>query len=149
MKRFVSILLVSLALSGCKKSDVADPHGAPVEKTAPGGMGGPPAIPPYQMRAELSGGNRLSGGNGEALFSNRCGACHLAGGMGTNLVTKQMMMAKRPPSDGLLANRADLTVSYVTSVVRQGKNAMPRLSKVDVTDAELKAIATYLGKAGE
>jgi hypothetical protein len=66
--------------------------------------------------------------------------------MGTNLLTKQMMMAKRPPTDGLLANRTDLTADYVKGVVRQGKLAMPRLTKVDVTDADLDAIAAYLGK---
>jgi mono/diheme cytochrome c family protein len=140
MKRLTLILISALALTGCKKSDVADPHGAPMEKTAPGGMGGPPAIPPYQMRA------LASATGGEALFSNRCGSCHLAGGMGTNLLTKQMMMAKRPPTDGLLANRTDLTADYVKGVVRQGKLAMPRLTKVDVTDADLDAIAAYLGK---
>jgi mono/diheme cytochrome c family protein len=139
MKRITLILL--LALSACKPG--------PQEAAAPKGPpGGPPPIPPYQMRAELSSGNRLAGGgNGEALFSNRCGACHLAGGMGTNLLTKQMMMAKRPPSDGMLSNRTDLTSDYVKSVVRQGKNAMPRLSQVDVTNAELDSIAAYLGKA--
>jgi mono/diheme cytochrome c family protein len=137
------LLIVSLlALSACKPAEqqAAAPAGPP---------GGPPPIPPYQMRAALGVGNRLAGGNGEALFSNRCGACHLAGGMGTNLLTKQMMMAKRPPTDGMLSNRKDLTVSYVQSVVRQGKMAMPRLTRVDVTDKELEAIAQYLGKAGE
>jgi mono/diheme cytochrome c family protein len=139
MKRVAVILL--LALSACKP--------APQEAAAPKGPpGGPPPIPPYQIRAELPSGNRLAGGgNGEALFSNRCGACHLAGGMGTNLLTKQMMMAKRPPTDGMLSNRTDLTSDYVKAVVRQGKNAMPRLSQVDVTNAELDSIATYLGKA--
>lgn len=67
--------------------------------------------------------------------------------MGTNLLTKQMIAAKRPPSDGLLANRTDLTADYVHTVVRNGKMAMPRLTRVDVTDAELAAIAAYLGKA--
>jgi hypothetical protein len=54
---------------------------------------------------------------------------------------------KEPPEKGLLANRADLTADYVKSVVRGGKMAMPRLSKVEVTDAELDSIAHYLGKA--
>jgi mono/diheme cytochrome c family protein len=135
-------LLLILALAGCKK----------VENTpqAEAAKGGPPPIPPYQLRAELPGGDRLaSGRSGEAVFSNRCGFCHLAGGMGTNLLTKQMMMAKRPPSDGLLANRTDLTSDYVTSVVRMGKGAMPHQTKVDITDAELASVAKYLGKADQ
>jgi mono/diheme cytochrome c family protein len=107
-------------------------------------------MPVYQMRDIIPSGDRLaSDRDGAALFSNRCGACHLTMGMGTNLLTKQMIVAKRPPSDGLLANRNDLTSDYVKSVVRMGKNAMPRLSRVEVTDAELDSIARYLGKADQ
>jgi len=46
----------------------------------------------------------------------------------------------------LLTNRKDLTVDFIKMVVRRGKLAMPRLTRVDVTDAELDAIAHYLGK---
>jgi mono/diheme cytochrome c family protein len=139
MKRL--LLLALLALSACKPAEQK-------QAAAPAGPPGGPPPPPYQMRAELPSGDRLaSGHSGEALFSNRCGACHLAGGMGTNLLTKQMMMAKRPPSDGMLANRTDLTADYVKSVVRMGKNAMPRQTRVDITDAELDSVASYLGKA--
>ncbi len=144
MKRLALIAL--LLLSACKVAT------APTQDTAkgPAAGGGPPPPPPYQIRAELPSGDRLAGGkNGEALFSNRCGSCHLAGGMGTNLLTKQRIMAGEPPETGMLANRKDLTADYVKSVVRQGKVAMPRLSRTEVTDAELDAIATYLGKAGK
>lgn len=138
MKRIGFLAL--LALTACQKTAEAP--------KADAAKGGPPPIPPYQVRAEAPTGNRLtSGGNGEALFSNKCGACHLAGGMGTNLLTKQRVAAGHPPETGMLINRTDLTADYVTSVVRQGKMAMPRLTKVDVTDAELQAIAAYLGKA--
>jgi mono/diheme cytochrome c family protein len=141
VKHFVITSAMLFALAACnQKTDFADPKGEP-QASAPK-AGGPPPIPPYQMRAE-----RMASG-GEALFSNRCGACHLAGGMGTNLLTKQMMMAKRPPSDGLLANRTDLTADYVKTVVRTGKNAMPAQTRVDITDADLEIVAKYLGKAG-
>ena len=69
--------------------------------------------------------------------------------MGTNLITKQRMALGEPPENGLLTNRKDLTVDYVKSVVRMGKVAMPRQTRVDVTDAELDAIAAYLAKAGK
>jgi hypothetical protein len=49
----------------------------------------------------------------------------------------------------MLANRTDLTSDYVKSVVRMGKMAMPRLSRVEVTDAELESISHYLGKADQ
>lgn len=139
MKR--AVMLTLILLSACQGAPKQESGKAPP-------AGGPPPIPPYQMRALLPAGDRLaSGGDGEALFSNRCGSCHLAGGMGTNLLTKQRMMAGEPPENGLLANRKDLSADYVKSVVRMGKVAMPRLSRTEVTDAELDAIAVYLSKA--
>jgi mono/diheme cytochrome c family protein len=112
--------------------------------------GAPPAIPLYQIRAPAPEGDRLSAGkDGAALFSNRCGACHLAGGMGTNLLTKERVAAGEPPQSALLTNRQDLAPSYIKVVVRRGKLAMPPLTRVDVTDAELDAIARYLAKGRE
>ena len=138
------VLLVGLLAASI--GSLAAPPSSELAKAPPGG---PPPPPPYQMRAPLPPGDRLAGGkDGTALFSNRCGACHLAGGMGTNLLTKQRMAAGEPPESGLLANRKDLTQTYVKAIVRHGKLAMPRLTRVEVTDAELDSIAKYLGKAG-
>ena len=67
--------------------------------------------------------------------------------MGTNLLTKQRVMLGEPPEKALLANRTDLTQDYIKIVVRRGKLAMPSLTRVEVTDAELDAIARFLGKA--
>lgn len=131
-------LILAAALMTCAASVAALPPGPPP---------GPP--PPYQMRPEAPAGDRLRpGGDGKTLFEVHCGYCHLTGGMGTNLLTKQRMMMGETPDKGLLANRTDLTADYVKSVVRMGKGAMPGQTKVDVTDAELDAVAKYLGKAG-
>lgn len=139
MKRVV--LLAAIVLAGCNKTD---------QGAQKGPQGGPPPLPPYQMRAEAQSGDRLAADrDGEKAFSNHCGYCHLAGGMGTNLLTKQRMALGEPPENGLLTNRKDLTADYVKSVVRMGKVAMPRQTRVDVTDAELDAIAAYLAKAGK
>lgn len=138
MTRVLTIAAVAL-LAACNQQEAAPPpHAA---------KGGPPPPPPYQMRPEAPGGNRLAGGDGKTLFEVHCGYCHLTGGMGTNLLTKQRMMAGEPPESGLLTNRTDLTADYVRQVVRMGKNAMPQQTKVDITDAELDAVALYLGKA--
>lgn len=136
MKR-LALLALPLALAAC---------GEDAPSSAP--EGGPPPPPPYQLRAELPEGNRLAiaASHGETLYSNRCGTCHLAGGMGTNLITVQQMKAGNPPEMGLLANRTDLTADYVKQVVRNGKVAMPPISRVEVTDAELEAIAAFLAK---
>lgn len=132
--------LGAMLISACK------PANAPMQETSKE----PPPLPPYQMRAAMPPGDRLIGGrSGEDLFSNRCGTCHLAGGMGTNLLTKQRIILGEPPENGLLAKRRDLTADYVKSVVRMGKMAMPRLSRVEVTDAELESIAHYLARAGK
>ena len=139
MKRALVITALGLAAAGI---------GAVGWAQAP--AGGPPPPPPYQTRSQLPAGDRLAPGrDGAALFSNRCGVCHLSGGMGTNLLTKQRLAAGFPPENALLANRTDLTEGYVKAVVRNGKMAMPRLSRVEVTDAELDAIAHHLGKAGQ
>lgn len=131
-----------MSISACKKSEEA---GQPDAKQA---AGGPPPLPPYQMRDPAPSGDRLAASSdGQAIFSNRCGACHLAFGMGTNLLTKQRVALGEPPEKGLLVNRTDLTADYVKSVVRMGKMAMPRQTKVDITDAELDAVAAYLAKA--
>ena len=135
-----TLLLSVAAVAACA-------HAAPPEPEAP--TGPPPGPPPYQMRAVPPAGDRLAGGrDGATLYSDRCGACHLLGGMGTNLLTKQRVAAGEPADNALLPNRRDLTQTYVKIVVRHGKLAMPRLTRVEVTDAELEAIAKYLGTAG-
>lgn len=137
MKR--ALIIALLALTACGQD-------AP-EARGPAQAGGPPPIPPYQMRAEQPAGNRLAAGrDGKAVFEHQCGACHLAGGMGTNLLVKQRLVAGAPPESALLANRTDLTPDYVKMVVRMGKNAMPPQTRVDITDAELESVAQWLGK---
>ncbi len=134
-------LAAALALAGCNAADTAS--NAP----AGGAPGGPPPLPPHQMRAQMADGDRLNTTmSGEDLFSNRCGTCHLDAGMGTNLIIGQQVALGQPPSMGLLTNRDDLTADYVTSVARMGKGAMPRQTRVDITDAELEKVAAYLGK---
>jgi mono/diheme cytochrome c family protein len=141
MKRI--LLLTSFALAACGSGDQTP--SAPAKPSGP-----PPAGLLYQTRAEAPPGERLAAGrSGEALFSNKCGYCHLTGGMGTNLLTKQRVALKETPEMGLLVNRKDLTADYVKSVVRLGKGAMPRQTKVDITDAELDSVALYLGKADQ
>ncbi|MDX9875740.1 MAG: cytochrome c [Spongiibacteraceae bacterium] len=80
-----------------------------------------------------------SGGNGEALFAARCGACHFEEGMGSNVLAKRL-----GPERALLAQRDDLNAEYVRLVVRRGMGMMPFLTRVDVPDAELEAITGWL-----
>jgi mono/diheme cytochrome c family protein len=137
------IVLATLLLVGCGKTSEAP-------KPVANKSGPPPAELLYQTRAEAPAGERLvAGRDGNALFSHHCGYCHLTGGMGTNLLTKQRVALNENPAMGLLANRTDLTSDYVKSVVRMGKGAMPSQTKVDITDSELDSVAKYLGKADQ
>lgn len=110
---------------------------------------GPPP-PPYACRGDPPPGGRLEPWrDGEKLYRAHCGACHLALGMGTNMLAAHRVALGESPEQGLLENRDDLEADYVRAVVRNGRVAMPRLTRVDVTDAELEAIAAWLAESAE
>jgi mono/diheme cytochrome c family protein len=75
----------------------------------------------------------------EALFFEKCAMCHRQGGMGTGLLSRRMNPAKAK-----LEDRNDLTSDYITVAVRTGIGNMPRLSRAEVSDPQLAAIARYL-----
>ncbi len=76
---------------------------------------------------------------GRGLFLDRCGKCHLEGGTGTFMLGRRLGKDK-----ALLEDRTDLNPGYVRRVVRHGVNSMPWFTPVELTDAELAAIAAYL-----
>ena len=77
--------------------------------------------------------------DGERMYMRRCGVCHLEGGMGTMVLARRMAPELAP-----LENRRDLSRDIIFSAVREGTGSMPRLTPVDVTNAELGAIADFL-----
>lgn len=76
---------------------------------------------------------------GSAAFSHRCGMCHREGGTGTYILARRL-----GADQSLLEKRTDLQPLYVRTVVRWGLQNMPRLSRVEVPDADLDAIISYL-----
>lgn len=80
--------------------------------------------------------------DGKALYRERCGMCHQTIGMAVGI------LARRPAdeSKGFLEDRADLSAAFVRTAVRAGIANMPRMSRGEVSDAELAAIAAYLAK---
>lgn len=76
---------------------------------------------------------------GEGLFAENCGMCHRTAGMGTGILGRRLS-----PEQALLENREDLQVPYVKTVVRNGFGVMFPLSRGEVSDAQLDAIAAYL-----
>ena len=83
-------------------------------------------------------------GDPEAVFLARCQYCHVQLGPGTITLSRRL-----GPEDALLANRTDLTQDYVKTVVRNGLNTMPALTRVEVSDTELELIAEYLTRNNE
>lgn len=84
-------------------------------------------------------GDAAAPSQGGALFKEKCGACHYETGMGTGL------LSRRYEGDlALLENRENLTPQLITLAVRDGLGNMPRLSRAEVSDAQLDAISAYL-----
>jgi mono/diheme cytochrome c family protein len=80
--------------------------------------------------------------DGKALFDYHCGKCHDAAGTGTVMLTKRFGKER-----ALLQDRAEMTATFVKRAVRWGSLSMPRITRVEVPDAELDAIAAYLTAA--
>lgn len=85
--------------------------------------------------------DRSSKSPAEALFVEKCAMCHRQMGMGTVLLSRRM-----PASSAMLETRTDLTRDYVASAARLGIGNMPRISRGEVSDAQLDTIAGYLAK---
>jgi mono/diheme cytochrome c family protein len=79
---------------------------------------------------------------GQAKFVQLCGMCHRTGGMGVGI------LARRPgdTSKGLLEARTDLSAAFIKTVARTGIGNMPRMSRGEVSDQSMSAIANYLAK---
>lgn len=79
--------------------------------------------------------------DGKALFNQKCAMCHNAIGMGTGLLARRV-----DPAVAELEKRSDLTASYVVRAARIGVLNMMPITRADVSDAQLAAIAAYLSK---
>ncbi len=82
-----------------------------------------------------------AGKDGKALFAEKCGMCHRERGMGT------LQLARRMPAEiAKLEDRDNLTEAYISFVVRNGLGIMYSISRAEVSDPQLKKIATYLSQ---
>lgn len=108
-------------------------------------LGGAAAQKPQASQTGNAGMNALQDRSSDspsgALFVKRCGMCHRNFGMGTVILSRRMDSAH-----AWLERRDDLTSDYVIAAARQGIGNMPRITRGDVSDAELSAIAAYLAK---
>ena len=102
-----------------------------------------PATQGTEVRNATGGAqqNRTSHSPAEALFVEKCGMCHREMGMGTVILARRMDPAKSP-----LEKRTDLAADFVAAAARNGIGNMPRISRGEVSDAQLKIISGYLSK---
>jgi mono/diheme cytochrome c family protein len=77
----------------------------------------------------------------EHLYVEKCSMCHRQMGMGTVILARRM-----DPKVARLEARDDLTADYIIAAARQGIGNMPRISRGEVSDAQLVQIARYLAK---
>lgn len=85
--------------------------------------------------------DRTSKSPNEALFVEKCAMCHRQMGMGTVILARRI-----DPKRAMLETRNDLTADFIKSAARQGIGNMPRISRGEVSDAQLVRITAYLGK---
>ena len=134
------IAAVVAAMAGCTASDGG--NGQEAQKAG----GPPPTVLPPMEKAQgadvTNDATRLATAQeGERLFLRRCGVCHLEGGMGTQILARRV-----PANQAKLQDRIGLTPDFVIRTARDGMGAMPRITRVEATDAELAAIAAYLSR---
>ncbi len=102
-----------------------------------------PSTQGTQVRNATGGAiqNRSSHSPAEALFVEKCGMCHREMGMGTVILARRM-----DPAKAMLERRNDLRADFVISAARNGLGNMPRISRGEVSDAQIKIISDYLAK---
>ena len=102
-----------------------------------------PSTQGTQVRNATGGAiqNRSSHSPAEALFVEKCGMCHREMGMGTVILARRM-----DPAKAMLERRNDLRADFVISAARNGIGNMPRISRGEVSDAQIKIISDYLAK---
>ncbi len=67
--------------------------------------------------------------------------CHRQMGMGTVILARRV-----DPAVAMLEARRDLPADFVIQAARSGIGNMPRISRGEVSDAQLQVIARYLAR---
>jgi len=81
---------------------------------------------------------------GYAEFQRACSVCHGSGPGKPGTRALRAKYAGKLPA--LLEQRTDLAPDYVRYIVRHGVTVMPPFRKTELSDADLDAIAAYLGR---
>lgn len=82
-------------------------------------------------------------GQGQQVFSHWCAACHAPDPRAPGTAALAAKYGATEPAP--LEQRTDLAPDVVKFFVRHGVSIMPPFRKTEITDAELDALADYLG----
>ena len=82
--------------------------------------------------------------SGQAVYEKWCTPCHGAGPGHPGTQSLQFKYNGKTPA--VLLDRTDLTAEMVSVFVRQGILMMAPFRKTEISDAELKALSTYVAK---
>lgn len=82
---------------------------------------------------------------GQEVFAYWCATCHAAGPGHPGTQSLQVKYEGEIPA--VIEDRTDLTPDMVKLFVRQGVGSMPFFRKTEIGDADLDALAAYLGDA--
>lgn len=115
-------------LTGCGTAPAAKEQGKGPEKSGP-----------TQIEAVTFG--LKSENAGERLFGQKCAFCHVGKNTGTTMLKRRL--DKSQPAE--LHKRTDLEPDYVRTVVRNGLVNMLSAQRAELSDADLDAIAQWLG----
>ena len=128
----IAVALAAIATTGASNARAAD--------EAPSANAG------TQVKNATSGvsQDRSSKSPEEALFVEKCGMCHRQMGMGTIILARRM-----DPAVSMLEARRDMPSEFVIQAARAGIGNMPRISRGEVSDAQLQTIARYLAKGNK
>jgi mono/diheme cytochrome c family protein len=76
---------------------------------------------------------------GKVLFEATCIYCHNPRGWAT-----ERLKLRNGAERAVLVERTDLDAAYIRTVVRNGLASMPAYTPTDLSEEEIRAIATYL-----
>lgn len=100
------------------------------------------AAPPLPPRGRVPAASMARGVDTPRDYAHACGVCHDNGGFAVKV------LADRLGAENALIHKGNrLDPDTIRAVVRNGVGAMPAMSRLEVSDAELDAIITVLGKA--
>ncbi len=106
-------------------------------------FGAGPAVS-WKLFADPASEQSAPAQTGKVDFLNACAVCHAAQPDRPGTMSLQFKYAGRLPA--ALEQRTDLTPEMVTYYVRHGIAMMPSFRKTELSDAQVAAIATYLGQ---